>query len=387
MTEEVERGSEKSGVGARRGGETALVIGGTGPTGPFVVQGLVDRGFSTTILHSGAHEPPEIPDAVEHLHTDAYDPDKVRASLAGRTFDVCIATYGRLRANAQILSGRVGQFISVGGFPGYRGYMNAPLFDPPGMPIPTREDGPRVVDPSEDEKGFRIARTEDQLFEAQPEATHFRYPWVYGPRQPAPREWSIVRRVLDGRQPIIVADGGLSLSSFGYVENLAHALLLAVDQPDIAAGEVYNAADQDVLSIRQVIETIGSAMGHAFEIVSMPWEVAWPARPLVAQPWTTHRVVSTAKLEHELGYRDPVPPREALARTARWLTANRPEPGGVEEMVMQDPFDYAAEDMLLEAYRGALGQVREPSWRGEAPDYGLAFSGPGGRARSKATFE
>ena len=42
-------------------------------------------------------------------------------------------------------------------------------------------------------------------FEAQPDATHFRYPWVYGPRQPAPRERSIVRRILDGRRLLIVA--------------------------------------------------------------------------------------------------------------------------------------------------------------------------------------
>ena len=373
--------------GSRRGAR-ALVIGGTGPSGPFVVQGLVDRGFETTILHSGNHEPPEIPPEVEHVHTDAYDPENVRAALDGRTFDVCIATYGRLRRNAEILAGRVGQFISVGGFPGYQGYMNAPLFDPPGMPIPTREDGPRVDDPSQDEKGFRIARTEDQLFEAQPNATHFRYPWVYGPRQPAPREWSIVRRILDGRTPIIVAEDGLSLSSFGYVENLAHALLLAVDHPEKAAGQVYNAADQQVLTIRQVIEVIAKALAHRFEIVSMPWEIAWPARPLVAQPWTTHRIVSIAKLESELGYRDVVPPQEALARTARWLVEHPPEPGGVEEMVLQDPFDYAAEDALIASYREAIGKVAEPVWaRGEAPGFGLAYSGPGGRARSQSTFE
>lgn len=381
--------SKGLGVASRktRSGETALVIGGTGPTGPHVVNGLVDRGFKTAMLHSGAHEQPENPDCVEHIHTDAYDSEKVANALEGRTFDVCIATYGRLRANAEVLRGRVGQFMSVGGFPGYRGYMNAPLFEPPGMPMPTREDGPRVSEPSEDEKGYRIARTEERLFEAQPNATHFRYPWVYGPRQPAPREWSIVRRVLDGREPIIVADGGLSLSTFGYVENLAHAIMLAVDQPEKAAGQVYNAADQECLSISQVIETIGNSMGHDFDIISMPWEIAWPARPLVAQPWTTHRVVSTAKLELELGYRDLVPPREALARTAKWLAENPPLPGGIEEMVMQDPFDYAAEDELIGAYRSSMAMISEPKWSAEAPDYGLAFSGPGGRERTNKNFE
>lgn len=367
----------------------ALVIGGTGPTGPHVVQGLVERGFRTTILHSGRHEPDGIPDEVEHVHTDAFDPEKVREALEGRCFDVAIATYGRLRRNAELLAGRVGHFLSVGGFPVYRGYMNALACAPPGMPVPTREDGARVSDPSQDEKGYRVARTEERVFEAQPEATHLRYPWVYGPRQPAPREWSIVRRILDRRPHIILPDGGLSLCHAGHVENLAHAVLLAVDQPEKSKGRVYNCGDQEVLSLRQMVETIAKAMDdHPWEIVSMPWELAIPARPLVGQPWTTHRMVSLARIESELGYRDVVPPREALARTARWLAQNRPEPGGLEEWVLQDPFDYEAEDRLIERYREAMRSVRPPEWRdGEAPGFGMAYSGPGGRPRSRPGFE
>jgi nucleoside-diphosphate-sugar epimerase len=265
--------------------------------------------------------------------------------------------------------------------------MNAPLFEPQGMPVPTRENGPKVSDPSEDEKGYRVARTEEFVFDAQPEATHFRYPWVYGPRQPAPREWSIVRRVLDRRPHIIVPDAGLSLSHFGYVENLAHAVLLAVDQPQIAKGEVYNCGDQEVLSLRQVVDTIARSMDHAWNVVSMPWELAIPARPLVSQPWTNHRIVSTAKIEAELGYRDIVQPVDGLARTARWLSENRPEPYGIEEIVLQDPFDYAAEDLLIERYKEALSTVSMPDWEeGKEPGYGLAYSGPGGRAQSQPDF-
>ena len=367
--------------------ETALVIGGTGPTGPHVVRGLLERGFETTILHSGAHEPTEIPEQVEHIHTDAYDPEKVRAALEGRTFDVGLVTYGRLRRNAEILTGRVGHFLSIGGFPGYRGYMNAPLFEPAGMPVPTREDGPRILDPSEDEKGYRVARTEELVFAAQPDATHLRYPWVYGPRQPAPREWSIVRRILDRRPHIIVPDAGLSLSHFGYVENLAHAVLLAIVQPEKSKGQIYNCGDQEVLTLRQVVDAIATSMGHDWEVVSMPWELAIPSRPLVAQPWTNHRIVSTGKIEAELGYRDVVAPVEALAATAHWLAANRPGPGGIEEVVLQDPFDYAAEDLLIERYRDALAKVAMPEWRdGTEPGYGLAYSGPGARPRTQPTF-
>ncbi|GIT68744.1 MAG: hypothetical protein Ct9H300mP26_4310 [Acidimicrobiales bacterium] len=39
-----------------------LVVGGTGPTGPHIVNGLIHRGFDVSILHTGAHESPEIPE-------------------------------------------------------------------------------------------------------------------------------------------------------------------------------------------------------------------------------------------------------------------------------------------------------------------------------------
>ena len=34
----------------------ALVVGGTGPTGPHIVNGLRARGHATAILHRGTHE-------------------------------------------------------------------------------------------------------------------------------------------------------------------------------------------------------------------------------------------------------------------------------------------------------------------------------------------
>ena len=40
--------------------KTALLIGGTGPTGPPIALGLEARGYEVTILHSGNHEVPEV---------------------------------------------------------------------------------------------------------------------------------------------------------------------------------------------------------------------------------------------------------------------------------------------------------------------------------------
>ena len=39
-----------------------LVIGGSGPTGPHVLPGLLERGYDVTMLHRGVHEPADLPD-------------------------------------------------------------------------------------------------------------------------------------------------------------------------------------------------------------------------------------------------------------------------------------------------------------------------------------
>lgn len=364
----------------------ALVVGGTGPTGHFVVNGLRARGYAVAILHSGRHEVPEIPDEVEHVHADAFDPDAANEVFAARRVDLCVATYGRLRSIAEAARGRVGRFVSVGGGPAYRGYMNPALLEPAGLPVPAREDAPRVSTAAEDEKGYRIARTEEAVFSLHPGATHFRYPIVYGPYQLVPREWCIVRRLRDGRRHIVLPDDGLTLNHYGYAENLAHALLLAVDQPERSAGQIYNCGDEEVLTLRQVVETLAAALERPLEIVSMPWPLAVPARPLMMQPLPTHRIFDLAKLRSELGYRDVVAPREALARTARWLMEHPPEPGGVEETVLQDPFDYAAEDRLIAAWQKALASMPDAGFT-RTPGYTLSYSGPGGRRRSHPDFE
>ncbi len=364
-----------------------LVIGGTGPTGIPIVNGLVARGYDVTILHRGRHERAETPPAVHHLHHDPYDDADLERALEDTTFDVLIAMYGRLRSIARLATGRVGAFVSVGGVPAYRGWMNPWLHDPPGLPVPVAEDAPTVDEPAEDEKGYRIVRTEAAVFEHHPRAAHFRYPYVYGPYQLAPREWSIVRRVRDGRARIVVADDGLTLHHHGYTENLAHALLLAVEQPDAAAGLVFNVGDEEVLSVRQVVAIVAAALGHTFDVVSMPYDLAVPARPLLAQPLPTHRVLDLTRVRTVLGYHDSVPPREALARTARWLAENPPEPGGTEEMVLTDPFDYDAEDALVGAWLDAKRSVRPRAGAfATPPGYGLAYSGPGGRPRTNTDF-
>lgn len=360
----------------------ALVVGGTGPTGPYLVQGLLDRGYQVAILHRGEHEVPEIPPQVEHLHTDPWSGEALEAALAGRHFDLAIATYGRLREVARQLRDQSERFVGIGGVPLYRGWMRPEDLSPEGLPVPTREDAPLVEGDAELRKGYRIRLSEEAVFAHHPTATMFRYPHVYGPRQLVPREWCIVRRILDGRRQLILGDGGLSLHTFGYAENLAHAVLLAVDQPDTAAGQSYNCGDEQVWSLRQVAQTIARILQRPLEIVSVPGELALPGQPLLAHERTDHRVMDLAKIRQELGYRDLVAPAEGLRRTVDWLLANRPEPGGLTEKILGDSFDYAAEDEIIAIQREYEARLRAVTWSAR-PNPGLSYIAAEDRAKTR----
>jgi nucleoside-diphosphate-sugar epimerase len=332
----------------------ALVIGGTGPTGPHIVEGLLQRGFRVATLNRGVHPVP-LPGDVERIIADPHFAEPLKAALEGRSFDVVVAAYGRLKATAQVLAGRAGHFIAVGGAVAYRGFNVASENWPSGFLTPVRETAP-LAGPEHDRFESLVAAAERALFDFHPTATLFRYPYVYGPRQVTPREWSLVRRVLDGRRTIVVMHGGLGLNSHAYAENAAHAILLAVDNPKVAAGKAYNCADDEQINHRQLIEIGARALGVELEVVSIP-DVPSTYGALLAVD-DRLKVLDTNLIRTELGYRDLVPTVEAVTRTVLWYRDNPLEYGGEYEQRRKDVFDYEAEDRLIELYRAFEAGVR-----------------------------
>ncbi len=344
----------------------ALVVGGTGPTGPFLVQSLLARGYKVTILHRGTHEVPEIPPEVEHLHTDPHFRETLDAALAGRTFDVAIATYGRLRLVAEALWDKTPRFIGVGGFPVYRGLLEPQANFPQGLKVPVSETDLTAQSEADGPFAYKIAQTEAAIMRGHElgkfQVTFFRYPLVYGPYQVAPSEWCVIRRILDKRPFVILPDGGLTLTSRGYAANLAHAVMLAVDQPEIASGQIYNCGDERLLSLHQWVEIITRTLDYDWDIVCLPGDVARPAQPMIPLlPTWHHGIMDISKIKTELGYRDLVPIEVALPRTVRWYLEHPPERGGALERNLQDPFDYDAEDRLVQTYRHCLEQLAAAS--------------------------
>ena len=352
----------------------ALVIGGTGPTGPHIVNGLVARGYDVSILHRGAHEV-EFRGEVEHIHADPHFTETLTEALGHRAFDLVISTYGRLRYVAEVVRELTPRFIAIGAG-AYLGIMN-PKENPDGLSLPIPESAPLYPDPEVNKFLYLVVASEQVVMRAHNDgyysATILRYPrWVFGPRCLIPIEWCIIKRILDGRKRIIIPNNGLGLQTRGYAENLAHAVLLATDRPE-AGGQIYNVGDDRVFTLREWIEKIANAMGHTWELVGIPWATAKPSYPYAL---TEHHVVfDTTKIKAELGYEDAVSTDAAMQRTIEWCLNNR-EYASELERNLGDKYDYNTEDKILDEYARCIARITSIPFTYEHPPHAYPHPKP-----------
>lgn len=338
-----------------------LLIGGAGVTGTMIARQLLAKGCGVTILHRGVHRA-DLPDSVSRIHADPYDREALTAALVGRQFDAVVALYGRLRHVVQALQGVTARVVSIGGAaPVYSGWgeMMAPNPWETTQPTPLflAEDHPLASAATEDRFSQMVRKTEQDVLEAHRQGlfnvTHFRYPLVYGPNNICPAEWGLVRRARDQRHRLILPAGGLTVVSRGYSENIAHAIVLALENPSASAGEVYNVCDESVLPNNEWVNKVSHILGHPFDTVSMPFEVL-PSGFRATPPqllYRHHCVLSIDKLRQQLGYRDLVSVDEALVRTVQWYQEHPLANECEAEQNLGDPFDYAYEDAFIACWQ------------------------------------
>ena len=248
----------------------------------------IAAGTSRSCTAARTNAPRHLP-VVKHLHHDPYDADDLRVALEGRTYDVIVAMYGRLRRIAELAKGHCGHFVSVGGVPAFRGWMNPWLFEPPGLPVPADEDAPTVGEPAEDEKGYRIVRTEEAVFEQHAGRRALPLPVRVRPvpggaarvvdRAPHPRRPAAHhrrRRRADAAPPRL------------HARTSPTRCCSASRTRTPPRARSSTSRDEEVLTIRQVVELFAAALGHELEIVSMPYDLALPgaaaARAAAADP-------------------------------------------------------------------------------------------------------
>ncbi|GAB4224044.1 MAG: SDR family oxidoreductase [Acidobacteriota bacterium] len=150
------------------------------------------------------------------------------------------------------------------------------------------------------------------------ETVALRYFNVFGPRQDPASDYAavipkFVTSMLRG-EPAPVNGDGTQTRDFTFIENVVEANLLAAAAPAEACGEFYNIACGERISLLDLVDAIGTAIGRRIEPVFRP------PRPGDIQ----HSLADISKAERLLGYRPKVALAEGLERTIAWFRERIP---------------------------------------------------------------
>jgi nucleoside-diphosphate-sugar epimerase len=224
-------------------------------------------------------------------------------------------------------------------------------------PVPLTEDSPLREKLSSAGLDYNKTAIEHALINdpALP-ATILRLPAIHGPGDDKHRLFPYLKRMDDGRPAILLDEAYAGwLWSRGYVEDVAHAIALAVTD-ERAAARVYNVAYSETLSEAEWVRAIarvnefarleaGTARRSNIEIITLPSDQLPLSLRRDMFDFSQQYEVDSGRIRRELGYSEVVPFDEALRRTIEWERSNPPE------QILPENFDYAAEDVALAASR------------------------------------
>ena len=326
-----------------------LVIGGTKFLGPFVVEELLRRGHQVALFHRRQAQL-EWAGSVAQIYGEAKDAKALSVAAeqvgAEALVDLVHCCREEAAAVAAAMQGRLQRSVHV---------SCASVYAPEAL-APVLEEAPTVGSGGREGAGVDAlakAQADEVVLEAAQagrlSAVVVRLAPAYGPRSTRPLEWFLVKRALEGRLRIALPDGGVELWHRGFVQNLAFGIGQALERSRIV-GEVFNLGDERAPTLRQLTEMIGEALGHRWEIFSVPGQ-RWrfPPSGLRRGP----ALLDLHKAKEKLRYRDLIKARDALEITVAWVCQNRER---VERACQGEGwFDYAAEEAVIAAHGVALG--------------------------------
>jgi nucleoside-diphosphate-sugar epimerase len=336
-----------------------LVIGGNGFIGKPLVRELVGGGHSVAAFHRNRDD--DAPGA-KHLQGDRNRlPESIQALKEFSPdviIDMVLSSAEQAAQLASVAKGLKARVVAVSSMDVYRAWGVMLGTEPGGLePMPLTENSPlraaahsypqEVVDRMKSiftwlTAGYDKAAVEQEVMRAGSGNSVVRLPMVYGPGDRLHRLYGVVKRVMDNRRFILLAeDHAAWRGPRGYVDNVAHAIALAAtSQP--ALGRVYHVCDEPALSELEWQKKIVTQTEWSGRFVVLPGE-RMPKHLRTPGNAAQHLVADAGRIRRELGYNELVSTEEAIRRTIAWERANPPAEAAFHQ------FDYAAEDAALDA--------------------------------------
>ena len=332
-----------------------LLIGGNGFIGRFVVATLKQQGHSLAVFHRGTTAAPAGVDEIlgdrNQLNSSTQELKRFAPDVV---IDFVISSGSQAEELMNILRGATRRVVMLSSIDVYRavgvshGTESGPLQE---VPLTEESELRRTLHPYPPESMQLLHKvftwvTDDYdkipaervvMNDRELPGTVLRLPMVYGPGDPLHRFYPVVKRIADRRRHIIFPETLAAWHSpRGYVENVAAAILLAATD-DRAMRRVYNVCEEPSFSELEWARKIAREMRWEGEFVVLPVERT-PRHLLKPGNAAQHWTASSARIRHELEYKEPVAIERAIRQTIRWERENPPPVAFLAQ------FDYTAED-------------------------------------------
>ena len=316
-----------------------LVIGGTRFIGKHVIPCLLAHGHDVTLFNRG-RTPNPFADQMATIIGDRKIPGDLAAKTAGQHFDAVVDMIAYDRKDTEdavrAFNGRTKHYLMVSTRSVYRKPVAAPIHESDLI-----EDNPEV------KYGYNKAQAENDLLQAyaadQFPATILRLPAVYGEYDYQAREWYFIKRLLDGRQQMLLPDYGFGINHREYAGNIAEQIAFLLAKGEVTYGQVYNSGHKHFSYYRDLVQKAADFIGQPVTFfglanADMPWGV-----PLANEG---ARIVTTGKLE-ALGWHEPYSVEVALQNIITYFKENPIDQWIMSERQGKDLFDYQLEDELI----------------------------------------
>lgn len=334
----------------------ALILAGTGAIGRATATRLLRSGWDVDVTGRDPRGmPPALVEAgARFFESDRWDAAELAAAV-GDGADLVVDAACFTAAHASLVVPHlpaVGSAVMISSKAVYvddsGNHSNsdtAPRFDAPITEShPTLEPNDAHFDSREGYGANKVA-AERVLLESGHPVTVLRASKVHGAGAVRPREWVVVKRILDRRPIVVLARRGEGVDHPTAAANVAALIETAAARPD---ARILNIADPDAPSALQIARTIATQLDHEWREVLLDG----PAQGSVgAHPWDVeHPVVLDMSAALELGYVPVGDYATTVSDTVDWLV--RAAHTGVDAHRLpqdDDPFfarflDYAAED-------------------------------------------
>ena len=300
----------------------ALVLGGTYFIGKVLTQKLLETGnYEVTLLNRGTKEREIESLPLNLIKADRTDAEGMRKTLNNKVFDVVfdMSAYNEKDVSLAVsaLNRRVGQYIFCSSV--------AVCRQPPDF-WPLTEDHPKCISVEDGEYGFNKWQTESFLWDKwrkrELNVTVVRPVYVYGPYNYRKREALIFEKALK-RLPFNVCGSGENIVQFGFVEDLAEAMLLMANNK-LAYGEAFNVSGNELVTVDTFIRLTANAVGKSINIIHGSEDIPGESDlfPKI------HRFADISKAKTILGIEPKFSLSEGLKRTAKWFLKSV-EKGGI----------------------------------------------------------